>query len=189
MFEFSLPEAVTLGNPVDGGGGADGAGGDVLVGRAFGTMGLAAATLELDFSASSPLSESESLLSEESEESLEDEEPLPSFSFFGNDVGAREVPVAAAGGGDPVLLEPSLLLAGPKLCCTSSRRFFSSFSFAVNCSLAGVFDVSSTSFLFTSLPDFFKQVDTYFSSSRKVEGFKVSKSISISSGLVSPAPW
>ena len=99
-----------------------------LVGRAFGTMGLAAATLELDFSASSPLSESESLLSEESEESLgdcnihvgsiwcdnfissfkryvhkglfdnflkknlEDEEPLPSFSFFGNDVGAKEVP-------------------------------------------------------------------------------------------------
>ena len=92
-----------------------------LVGRAFGTMGLAAATLELDFSASSPLSESESLLSEESEESLgdcnihvgliwlddfissfkryvhervfdnflknlEEEEPLPSFSFFGNDV-------------------------------------------------------------------------------------------------------
>ena len=43
-----------------------------LVGRAFGTMGLAAATLELDFSASSPLSESESLLSEESEESLGD---------------------------------------------------------------------------------------------------------------------
>ena len=98
-----------------------------LVGRAFGTMGLAAATLELDFSASSPLSESESLLSEESEESLgdcnihvgliwlddfissfkryvhervfdnflknlEDEEPLPSFSFFGNDVGAKEAP-------------------------------------------------------------------------------------------------
>ena len=43
-----------------------------LVGRAFGTIGLAAATLELDFSASSPLSESESLLSEESEESLGD---------------------------------------------------------------------------------------------------------------------
>ena len=45
-----------------------------LAAKALGILEVAAADFELDFSASSPLSESESLLSEESDESLEKNE-------------------------------------------------------------------------------------------------------------------
>merc|ERR1719420_1555266 len=121
MLRLSFPAAMTFagGTTAEGGGPALLGGIDVLLAaRAFGMLEVAlvgtGAFFELDFSASSPLSESESLLSEESDESLEEEDPLPSFSFLGGAVVAEGAPDGAAGGGgDPVLFEPSLRFAGP----------------------------------------------------------------------------
>ena len=57
-----------------------------LAARAFGILevagAVAAADFEFDFSASSPLSESESLLSEESDESLETKMKILIWIFF-----------------------------------------------------------------------------------------------------------
>ena len=138
----------------------------------------------------SSLSESlslESLSLLDSPESLE--ESLAGFSFF----LACSFPAgfSALLGADSVLLRPGRpdFAVGPfppKLCWISSRRSFICFSFAESCSLAGVLEVSSTSLRpRPSFAVFFRQLATYFSSSRNVDALRVSKSISISSGFVS----
>ena len=68
---------------------------------------------------------------------------------------------------------------------TSSSRCFSSASFSSSCSLDDLTLLPSSLRPGAILPDFLRQPLTYFSSSRSVEGLRVSKSISMVVGSVS----